>query len=103
MRRVGGLWTELTNLGNLLCAAEAAAAGKRRRPDVAAFLLDLETELIGLRRELLEGSYQPGPYRTFHILDPKPRMISAAPFRDVHRRHLPPLRARTLRTRLLAR
>ena len=31
---------------------------------------------------MLEGSYQPGPYRTFTILEPKPRRISAAPFRD---------------------
>jgi retron-type reverse transcriptase len=31
---------------------------------------------------LIGGAYQPGPYRTFRILDPKPRMISAAPFRD---------------------
>jgi hypothetical protein len=37
MRRVGNLWGELTSFGNLLGAAEAAeaaAAGKRKRPDV---------------------------------------------------------------------
>ena len=82
MKRVGRLWPELTSFANLLAAAEAAAAGKRKRPDVAAFLIDLEPELLRLRRELLEGSYQPGRYRTFTILDPKPRQISAAPFRD---------------------
>ena len=49
---------------------------------MAAFGIDLEPELIKLRRELLDGSYQPGRYRTFGILDPKPRQISAAPFRD---------------------
>jgi retron-type reverse transcriptase len=31
---------------------------------------------------LLDGSYRPGPYRTFWINDPKPRQISAAAFRD---------------------
>jgi retron-type reverse transcriptase len=82
MKRVGGVWGNLTSFGNLLAAAEAAAAGKRRRPDVAAFLMNLEPRLIALRHELLEGSYQPGPYHTFRILDPKPRQISAAPFRD---------------------
>jgi retron-type reverse transcriptase len=82
MKRVGGLWGELTSFANLLAAAEAAAAGKRKRPDVAAFRMELEPELLRLRRELLEGSYQPGRYRTFTILDPKPRQISAAPFRD---------------------
>ena len=82
MKRVGGLWAELTSFANLLAAAEAAAAGKRKRPDVAAFEINLEPELIRLRRELLDGSYRPGGYRTFTILDPKPRRISAAPFRD---------------------
>jgi len=82
MKRVGNLWPDLTSFANLLSAAEAAAAGKRKRPDVAAFLMDLEPELLQLQRELLDGRYQPGPYRTFTILDPKPREISAAPFRD---------------------
>jgi retron-type reverse transcriptase len=82
VKRVGNLWGELTSFANLLAAAEAAAAGKRNRPDVAAFRIDQESELMRLRRELLEGSYRPGPYRTFTILEPKPREISAAPFRD---------------------
>ena len=82
MKRVGGLWEGLTSFANLLAAAEGAAAGKRKRPDVAAFEIDLEPKLMRLRRELLDGSYQPGRYRTFTILEPKPRRISAAPFRD---------------------
>jgi hypothetical protein len=59
MKRVGNLWPELTSFANLLAAAEAAAAGKRKRPDVAAFLMNLEPELMRLRRELLNGSYAP--------------------------------------------
>ncbi len=82
MKRVGNLWPELTSFENLLGAALAAAAGKRRRPDVCAFLLDLEPNLVRLRRELLDGSYEHGPYRTFQIREPKPRRISAAAFRD---------------------
>ena len=82
MKRIGNLWPELTSFANLLDSAHAAAAGKRSRPDVAAFLLDLEPNLLALRRELLDDTYRPGPYRTFTILDPKPRQISAAPFRD---------------------
>jgi retron-type reverse transcriptase len=82
MKRVGNLWPQLTSFENLLGAANAAAAGKRKRPDVAAFLLRLEWELLELRRELLAGEYRTGTYRTFQIHDPKPREISAAPFRD---------------------
>ena len=80
MKRIGNLWPALTSFHNLLSAAESAAAGKRSRPDVAAFNLNLESELIRLQRELLTQTYRPGPYRTFSILDPKPRDISAAPF-----------------------
>jgi len=46
------------------------------------FHYDLERHLLELQRELAEGSYEPGPYRAFHIRDPKPRLISAAPYRD---------------------
>ncbi len=82
MKRVGNLWPEITSWDNLLAAAHAAARGKRKRPDVARFLFSLEPNLCELQRELLAGTWQPGSYRTFWIRDPKPRMISAAPFRD---------------------
>ncbi len=76
------LWPELTSLLNLFEAVRRAAAGKKSRPDVAAFLANLEPELYRLQRQLAGGSYRPGPYRTFRIVDPKPRLISAASFRD---------------------
>jgi retron-type reverse transcriptase len=82
MKRLGNLWEELTSFENLLGAAKLAAKGKRRRTDVASFALDLEGELVRLRRELIEEGYWPGAYRSFQINDPKPRTISAAPFRD---------------------
>ena len=52
------------------------------RPDVARFLLNLEPDVAGLQRQLTQGSYVPGEYRTFVIKEPKRRVISAAPFRD---------------------
>jgi len=76
------LWAELTSLPNLFESAGRAAAGKKARPDVAAFQANLEPELFRLQRQLTSGTYLPGPYRTFRIVDPKPRLISAAPFRD---------------------
>ena len=82
LKRAGNLWGEVTSLENLLQAAKAAAAGKRNRPDVARFQMELETEVIRLRRELLEETYRPGAYREFEVHDGKPRLISAAPFRD---------------------
>jgi len=79
---MNALWTGLTSLRNLFDAACRAAEGKTPRPDVAAFRANLEPEIYRLRRQLAGGAYRPGPYRTFRIVDPKPRLISAAPFRD---------------------
>ena len=76
------LWAGLTSFRNLFDAAHRAAAGKKSRPDVAAFRANLEPELYCLQRHLIDGSYRPGPYRHFWIRDPKRRKISAAPFRD---------------------
>ncbi len=82
MKRAGGLWERLISFENLHEAARRAALGKKKRPDVAAFLLEQETELIRLRAQLQSGEYRPGPYRQFLVQEPKPRLISAAPFRD---------------------
>ncbi len=82
MKRAGGLWPELVSWSNLCRALHRAALGKRGRPDVAAFLLEWEPRLVQLQRELRGGAYTPGGYRTFQVREPKPRRISAAPFRD---------------------
>jgi RNA-directed DNA polymerase len=67
---------------NLLLAYNKAKRGKRSRPEVAKFSLNLEPELLRLQRELHSGDYQPGRYRLFTIYERKPRVIAAAPFRD---------------------
>ena len=82
MKRAGGLWETVASFENLHEAARRAALGKRKRPDVAAFLLNLEAGLVALRCELESGEYRPGPYREFRADEGKPRLISAAPFRD---------------------
>ncbi len=66
----------------MCAAASRAAAGKRRGPGPAAFLANLETEVLALERELRAGTWRPGGYVSFEVRDPKRRMISAAPFRD---------------------
>lgn len=67
---------------NLWLAADRARRGKRRRPDVEAFEMRRESEVRGLREELLAGVWVPGPYREFEIFEPKRRTITAAPYRD---------------------
>jgi retron-type reverse transcriptase len=82
MKRHGHLWEGLISFENLLEAARKAQRGKRGRPNVEAFHFNLEAELWRLHDELAAHTYRPGPYRTFMIREPKPRQISAAPYRD---------------------
>ena len=78
----GELFRALCDPAHLIRSARAASRGKRLRSQASAFLLDLEPECFRLAAELECGSWQPGGYRTFTIREPKPRLISAAPFRD---------------------
>ncbi|MBD3335742.1 MAG: RNA-dependent DNA polymerase [Candidatus Eisenbacteria bacterium] len=82
MRRVGDLFDRACSFENLLAAARRAARGTSKTAEVAGFLLDLEPEVLRLERELRNGSYAPGEYRTFVVRDPKTRQITVAPFRD---------------------
>jgi len=76
------LWAELTSFNNLWWSFKKGAKGKRSQSSVADFENYLEENLLNLQDELRDGSYQPGAYQSFHIHDPKKRLISAAPFRD---------------------
>ncbi len=82
MKSYGNLFEKVIDFENLWRAYRRARKGKRSRPEVAAFEYRLEGELCGLREELASGTYRPGAYRHFRIIEPKPRIISAAPFRD---------------------
>ena len=76
------LWNQLVFPENLSLAYRRARKGKTRRPDIAQFSLNVERELIDLCAELQSGVYRPQGYRQFFVHDRKPRLISAAPFRD---------------------
>lgn len=82
MIRYGNLWEQIISFENILLAARKAQKGKRYRKSVLAFNDNLEEELIHLQTELTTKTYCPGKYKTFEIFDPKPRIISAAPYRD---------------------
>ncbi len=82
MRRIGGLFDGVVSYSNLYRAYRKALLGARRNEEQARFYYSLENELVTLRRELVDGTYNPGPYRYFMIFDPKEREIAIAPFRD---------------------
>lgn len=82
MKTYKNLFPRIVAFSSLLSAYYQAARGKRERDYVLAFTWNLEDNLQALQVELKQQSYCPGKYRTFHICYPKPRLISAAPFRD---------------------
>jgi retron-type reverse transcriptase len=81
-RRHDSLFGDIARFEALRRAAYRAVRGKRRKHGAASFFANLESELLTLERQLLGGSYRPGRYVAFEVNDPKPRMVSAAPFRD---------------------
>jgi RNA-directed DNA polymerase len=76
------LYPQVHDFDNLYAAYRAARRGKRDKLQVFAFEFAYEDELLRLQEELAAQTYCPGPYTSFHITDPKRRLISAAPFRD---------------------
>lgn len=82
MKRYGNLFKQICSFENLFLASRKARAGKRGKEGCASFEKRLEDELWRLHDDLDSSSYQPGSYRTFTIHERKPRMISAAPYRD---------------------
>ena len=76
------LCEQLCTWDNLWLAYRKAARGKRGMPPAAAFEYRLEDNLLRLQRQLRDGTYRPGPYSSFHVHEPKRRLISAAPVRD---------------------
>ncbi len=82
MKRIGDLWQQIISFDNLLIAAKKAQRCRRFKPDILQFNYHLETEILKLQRELTVQTYLTGEYKTFKIIDPKPRSISAAPYRD---------------------
>jgi retron-type reverse transcriptase len=82
MKRYGDLWSEVIAFENLLQASKQAQKGKRFRDNVLEFNYNLESELFSLQRDLQTMTYRTGAYKTFEIVEPKRRLISAAPYRD---------------------
>jgi len=76
------LYLQICDWENIERAYRRARRGKRGRTPAADFERKLEDNLAGLQNDLVQQTYQPGPYNSFYVHEPKRRLISAAPFRD---------------------
>ena len=82
MKTYKNLYSQICSFENLYQAFRLARRGKRDREAVAAFEFNLEGNLLRLQAALHAQTYQPGSYHNFYILEPKRRLVSAAPFPD---------------------
>jgi len=82
MKTSKNLFTSITTFDNVLSAAGKAAKGKHENRSVLRFYNHFEENIWQIIGELKSKTWQPGSYKTFRIYKPKPRVISAAPFKD---------------------
>jgi hypothetical protein len=82
MKTYGNLFNKTCSFENLHLAYLKARKSKRYRPYVLEFSYNLEENLLNLQKDLLNLTYQPGPYRQFIVCDSKKRLIKAPDFRD---------------------
>jgi retron-type reverse transcriptase len=76
------LFDQICAFENLYLASKKAEMGKRFRHEVAVFNARRAENLLEIQRLLRAGQYPFGHFRTIKIIQPKPRLISAAPYRD---------------------
>jgi RNA-directed DNA polymerase len=76
------LFEQIASFRALIEAAARAICGKRGKPGAAAFMANLESNLLRIEQALKDGTWRSGSYTVIEVKDPKPRMVSAAPFAD---------------------
>ncbi len=82
MKRHGELFDAIFTRKNLFQAYLDARRGKRKKRATFEFETNLGAQLESLYWEIHAGTYQPRPYHTFWVHEPKPRLIYAPAFRD---------------------
>lgn len=82
MKSYGQLWDAIVSEENLREAWHRVRLGRGRSRRILAYERRIDRNLMRLRASLLDGTYRPGHYRQFCVMDPKPRTISCAPVQD---------------------
>ena len=82
MKRANHLLPKILERENLRLAFHRAARGKRDRPDVREFCIDLETSLGELCEAVRSNTFVYGQAKNFVIYDPKKRTITAPVFSE---------------------
>lgn len=87
MKRYGNLYDQAFSRDNLFLAYQAASRHKHGKRACYNFEKRLAFNLDKLYQALNDGSYQPSPYYTFLVFEPKLRRIYAPAFADMVVQH----------------
>jgi len=82
------MYDKLVSLENLFVSWKEFRKGKQNKIDVQFFERFLEDNIFAIYEELKNRTYRHGRYKTFHIQDPKPRVISKAFAKDRFIHHM---------------
>ena len=82
MKRQRVALAEIAEYKNVSLALYKAAKQKRQHPEVQAFFSHTEQNMNKLCQDIYSAKLPYGKFRTFHIHDPKKRLIHAACFED---------------------
>ena len=77
-----GKFDEIFSYNSLMKSWLEFRNGKKRKDDVADFVLHLAKHIYDLKEEILKGIYRHGGYKYFKIREPKIRNIHKATVRD---------------------
>ena len=81
-KKYRNLMGRIASTENLWLAYRKAKHGKRKTIEHLRFQEHMATHLATLSSQLSNGAYRVGAARQFRIFEPKPRTITALPFRD---------------------
>ena len=73
---------DIAGIENLLMAWTEFVKGKKSKPDIQQFKLNLMDNIFALHSDLINHTYNHGGYQAFKVYDPKPRNIHKASVRD---------------------
>lgn len=86
-KRIGNLYNSAFTEEALFAAFLDARAGKRKKRSTLEFESRAGGNIRDLHDELMSGEYNPRPYMTFDVFEPKRRTIYAPHFRDLVVQH----------------
>lgn len=80
MKTLQNVYPTIASFAHLEKAYRNARKQKRYREEVLTFSNDLDSNLLDIQEQLLDESFQFGPYRRHWIRVPKKRLVMALPF-----------------------